>query len=157
MTKEELEIIKTAAEELLTDLGVAAKAKVNFDKESDLINVDIDSEEAAAVLIGFHGETLQAIQLILSFMIHKSLEKWVKVLVNVGDYRQKREEQLRKLALNLAMKVKFSGESQVIPNLTASERRMVHLILADHPDVYTQSEGEGEQRQLFVKLKAPSK
>lgn len=156
MTKEELEIIKTAAEELLTDLGVAAKAKVNFDKESDLINVDIDSENAA-VLIGFHGETLQAIQLILCFIVHKSLEKWVKVLVNVGDYRQKREEQLRKLALNLAMKVKFSGESQVIPNLTASERRMVHLILADHPDVYTQSEGEGEQRQLFVKLKAPSK
>lgn len=157
MTKEELEKIKTAAEELMIDLGVAAKVKVNFDKESDLINVDIDSEEAAAVLIGFHGETLQAIQLILSFMIHKSLEKWVKLLVNVGDYRQKREEQLRKLALNLAMKVKFSGESQVIPNLTASERRMVHLILTDHPDVYTQSEGEGEQRQLFVKLKAPSK
>lgn len=157
MTKEELEKIKTAAEELMIDLGVAAKVKVNFDKESDLINVDIDSEEAAAVLIGFHGETLQAIQLILSFMIHKSLEKWVKVLVNVGDYRQKREEQLRKLSLNLAMKVKFSGESQVIPNLTASERRMVHLILADHPDVCTQSEGEGEQRQLFVKLKEPSK
>lgn len=100
------------------------------------------------------GETLQAIQLILSFVVHKSSGEWVKTLVNVGDYRQKREEQLKKLALNLAMKVKFSGEAQAVPNLTPSERRAIHLILANHPDVYTESEGEGRERQLVIKPKA---
>lgn len=156
MTKEEVEKIKTVVEDLIAGLEVIAEIKIGLDKEADFITVDLDSEEAA-LLIGFHGETLQSLQLILSFMVHKSLGKWVKVLVNIGDYRQKREEQLKKLALNLAMKAKFSGESQVIPNLTASERRTIHLILTDHPDVYTQSEGEGEQRQLFVKPKATSK
>jgi len=156
MTKEEIEKAQSIAEGLINDMGIVAKVKASFDEESAVLNLDIDSEEAA-VLIGFHGETLQSLQLILSLMVHQSLGRWTKVLVNVGDYRQKREEQLRKLALNLAMKVKFSGESQVVPNLTASERRIVHLILTDHPDVYSESEGEGEQRQLFIKAKTVAK
>jgi len=104
-------------------------------------------------LIGFHGETLSAVERILSFMIHRVLGRWHKVVVNVGDYRQKREEQIKRLALNLAMKAKFSKETQSIPNLSASERRIVHLVLADHPDVYTESEGEGKERYLTIKLK----
>jgi len=156
MTKEEIEKAQSIAEGLINDMGIVAKVKASFDEESAVLNLDIDSEEAA-VLIGFHAETLQSLQLILSLMVHQNLGRWTKVLVNVGDYRQKREEQLRKLALNLAMKVKFSGESQVVPNLTASERRIVHLILTDHPDVYSESEGEGEQRQLFIKAKTVAK
>ncbi len=89
----------------------------------------------------------------MSFLIHKSLGSWVKVMVNVGDYRQRREEQLKKLAMTLAMKVKFSGEAQTVPNLSPAERRIVHIALTDHPDVCSESEGEGRDRQLVIKPK----
>lgn len=153
MKEEELKKIDQEVTEFLSEFEIPIAAKVDFDETSGAINIQLDSEEAA-LLIGFHGETLQAIQLILSFLVHKSLGEWVKTLVNIGDYRQKREEQLKKLALNLAMKVKFSGEAQAVPNLIPAERRAIHLILADHPDVYTESEGEGRERQLVIKPKS---
>lgn len=152
MNKEELKKIENEVIELISELGIPASVNTVFDESLGVVNVQVDSEEAAA-LIGFHGETLQAVQLLLTFLIHKQLGQWVKVLVNIGDYRQKREEHLKRLALNLAMKVKFSKEAQAVPNLTSSERRSVHLALANHPDVYTQSEGEGKERQLVIKPK----
>lgn len=157
MNQQELDEIQKLTSELISDLGIGATVKVNSasslsEAKEEMINVQVDSEQAAS-LIGFHGEALQSLQLIVSFLAHKSLGKWFKVLLNVGDYRQKREEQLQKLALNLAMKAKFSGEQQVIPNLTAAERRIIHLALADRTDIYTQSEGEGKQRQLTIRPK----
>lgn len=152
MTKKQLEEINKEVASLLSELEVAANASGTYDEAENILNIQIDSP-GAAVLIGFHGETLQAIQLILSFVAHKILGEWIRVLVNVGDYRQKREEQLNRLALNLAMKAKFSKEAQTIPNLSSAERRVVHLCLSDHPDVYTQSEGEGRNRQLIIKPK----
>jgi len=152
MPKKDLKKIQSLVEDLLAELGVAASFSVTTDKDSPLINIQIETEQPA-LLIGFHGETLSAVERILSFMIHRVLGRWHKVVVNVGDYRQKREEQIKRLALNLAMKAKFSKETQSIPNLSASERRIVHLVLADHPDVYTESEGEGKERYLTIKLK----
>lgn len=155
MTKEEIEIVKKTVKELIEELNIDASFEVSIESaenDLELITVQVDSSSPAS-LIGFHGETLRAMQTMLLFMIHKNLDRWVRLEVNVGDYLEKREEQLRKLALNLAMKAKFSGETQIIPNLTAAERRMVHLILADHQDVYTQSEGEGKERYLMIKPK----
>lgn len=152
MNKNELSQLNKETAAFFSDLGIVADFTVTYNETEKILNFQLDSEEAA-VLIGFHGETLQSIQLVLSFLAHKVVGEWVKVSVNVGDYRQKREEQLKKLALNLAMKAKFSKEAQAIPNLSSAERRIVHLILADHPDVYTQSEGEGKERQLVIKPK----
>jgi spoIIIJ-associated protein len=152
MAKDKIKIAEAKAQSLLASLEIEAQVTVEEDKENNLIRLFIDSPEAAG-LIGFHGETLQAIQLILSFMVHQELEEWIKLQVDVSGYRQKREEQLQKLALNLAMKAKFSGETQMIPNLLASERRFVHLVLADHPEVESFSEGEGKQRVLMIKPK----
>lgn len=154
MNEENLKTIQAEMDFILSQLSIDGKALVNKSGQEDgeLISVQIETLQPAS-LIGFHGETLQALQLIFSFLCHKITGQWVKVLVNVGDYRQKREEQLQRLVLNLAMKAKFSKEAQSIPNLSASERRFVHLILADHPDVYSQSEGEGKQRLLYIKPK----
>jgi len=152
MNKNQLTQINKIAIELLTEIGLECEVKTEFDEKVRVIKIQIDSPEAA-LLIGFHGETLQSLQLILSFMTHQILREWIKVNVNVGDYRQKREEQLKKLALNLAMKAKFSGETQIIPNLSASERRIIHLVLADHPEVISESEGEGRNRVLTIKPK----
>jgi len=154
MNEEELKIIEKEVQDLLEEIGINAEATISSEKEEEgeIINLQLESQETAS-LIGFHGETLQALQLIYSFIVHRKLGRWVKILVNVGDYRQRREEQLRKLALSLAMKAKFSGEIQTIPNLNASERRFIHLTLTEHPDVCSESEGEGRQRVLTIKPK----
>ncbi len=153
MDKNFLLAIEDEVKDLISELGISVTVKVDFDESLGTVGIQIDSSEAAA-LIGFHGEMLQSIQLISSFLVHKKLGEWFKVLVNVGDYRQKREEQLRNLAMNLAMKVKFSGEAQTVSNLIPSERRIVHLALSGNPDVTTESEGEGKERRLIIKPKA---
>ncbi len=154
MNEKEIKAIEREVSALVSQLEIEAEVKISIEDQGGekIINLQMESPQAAS-LIGFHGEILQALQLIISFMCHKKLGQWVKVLVNVGDYRQKREEQLQRLALSLAMKAKFSGEVQTIPNLSASERRFIHLVLSENPDVYSESEGEGKQRQLTIKPK----
>jgi len=154
MNEEKTKIIKEEVFALISQLGIEAEIEISTEEQAEekIINLQLESSQTAS-LIGFHGETLQSLQLVISFLCHRILGQWVKVLVNVGDYRQKREEQLQRLALSLAMKAKFSGEVQTMPNLSASERRFVHLVLAENPDVYSESEGEGKQRQLTIKPK----
>lgn len=144
--------IKKITEELLEKLLIKATVEVAEDSQNQAFKIQIESEDSG-YLIGYHGETIEALQLILSLMVYQKLGSWQRLVVNVGDYRQQREEQLKKLALNVAQKVKFSSEQQIIPNLSASERRVIHLALASHPDVYTESEGEGDQRTLIVRPK----
>lgn len=150
--KDKLTTVKETTEELLKLLKVEAKVEVAEDKKNEAVKVQIETEELE-ILIGHHGEALNALQLILGLMMSKKLDQWQRIIVNVGDYREKREEQLKSLALNMAQKVKFSGQSTVIPNLSSFERRIIHLALADHPDVATESEGEGNYRRLVVKPK----
>ena len=152
MTETYLEEIKKIAAEFLAQLSIKGSIEVVEDQENEIINLQIETEDSG-YLIGYHAETLEAFQLLLSLMVYKKLAVWKRLVVNVGNYRQDRQEQLKKLALNIAQKVKFSGEAQAIPNLSPSERRMIHLSLADHPDVISESEGEGEERRLIIKPK----
>lgn len=150
MTKDELKAIKKTTEKLLELLGIEAKAEVSENKENEAIKVQIETPDPGT-LIGFHGQSLNALQLVLGLIVNKKLGEWQRVIINIGDYREKRAEQLEILALNTAQKVKFSGQPSWIPNLSSFERRLVHLTLANHPDVVTESEGEGNYRRLIVK------
>jgi len=152
MENEKIKIIKELTEELLRHLLIKGTAEVSEDKENQAFEVQIESEDSS-YLIGYHGENIEALQLILSLMVYKKLGSWQRLVVNVGNYRQQREEQLKKLSLNIAQKVKFSGREQAIPDLSAKERRIVHLALRNHPDVYTESEGENDKRTLIVRPK----
>jgi spoIIIJ-associated protein len=152
MKDENLKIVKKITEDLLNkDLNSESKVNVLVSDEG-VYRINIESPMAAN-LIGFHGETLQSIKLILSFLIHGETKEWLKIEANIGDYLEKREEQLTKLALNLAMKAKFSGEVQIVPNLSSQDRRFIHMVLTDNPDVFTESEGEGRNRFLTIKPK----
>ena len=155
MTKEELNKIEKETKELLSSLEIPAKAQINFNEKNNCVDVQIDSDEAA-LLIGFHGETIQAIQVILSFLVHKSLGNWLKVMVNVGDYRERRQESLARMAVSVAQEAKLSGQPQTLPPMSAFDRRLIHLALAADPAVETLSEGEGKDRHVVVKTKQPS-
>jgi spoIIIJ-associated protein len=88
-------------------------------------------------------------------MIYKQTGSWQRLIVNVGDYRQKRQESIEKMADDTVKRVKFSGEPIALFNLNPFERRLIHTYLADHPDVTTVSEGEGRNRHLIVHPKNP--
>lgn len=106
--------------------------------------------EDQGILIGYHGENINSLQLILNLMLSKKLNQWQRVLVDVGDYRQEQEERLKQMAQNACQKVKFSQNPVIITGLKPFERRIIHLVLADHPEVYTESQGEGLARELVV-------
>ncbi len=150
MAEENLKIIKTEAQKLLEYLMV--EAKIDVSEKEDVYEVQIETEDTG-ILIGYHGETLTSLQLILSLILYKRLGSWLRVVINVGDWRQKREEILKQMALSAAERVAATGEAMVLPNLSSFERRIIHLLLVDHPNVTSSSEGEGEERKLIIKPK----
>lgn len=152
MAKNELEIVKEEAEGLLSRLGLTGEVRVEEDAEQEAIKVYIDTPQAS-ILIGRHGETLSSFQLILSQIVYSSIQKdgSRRILVDSGDWRSRQEESLKNLALDTAAKVAESGEPHPLYNLRAEERRIVHMVLTDHPDVVTESEGEGRDRHITIK------
>jgi len=148
---EHVEQVKEITEELLKRLEVAGTVAVDMD-ETGAYQVQIDTEETG-LLIGFHGRTLESFQIILSIIVSKKLDAWVKVYVNVGDYRQKREETLMHMAQRAAERAISFGHPVELPNLTPGERRVIHLTLGGDERVETESVGEGMNRTLVVKPK----
>ncbi len=143
--------VKHITEELLRQLEVQGTVSVAID-ETGAYRVHIETEDTG-ILIGYHGKTLESFQIILGIIVSKRLEQWVKVYVNVGDYREKREETLMHMAIAAAERALSLGRPVELSNLTASERRVVHLTLSGDERVATESVGEGPSRVLVVKPK----
>lgn len=152
--KSKTETVKDLAEKLLSLMATEAGVKVAEDKENGVVVVDIDAKEETGLLIGRRGETLMSIQMILGLMVRQKLGEAERVVVNVGDWREKEEERLRELAASAAQRAKETGEPQPLYNLLPAQRRVVHIALAEDADVETESVGEGEERYLVVKPKA---
>ncbi len=146
-------IAQDLSEELLELMGVSGKVEVVDDPENQALVVNISSENETGLLIGRHGATLLCLQAAIGMMLKQKLGEWVRVIVNVGDWRQKEEEHLRSLAEAAAERVRTTGEAQSIYNLSASQRRIIHMALAADPTLTTESLGEGEERYLVVKKK----
>ena len=144
--------VKATTEELLARLDISGSVSVDTD-ETDAFRVHIETEETG-LLIGFHGQTLESFQMILGMILAKILGSWQKVYVNVGDYREKREEALMHMAQRAAEKVLATGHPVELSRLSASERRVIHLTLSGDERVDTESIGEGNSRTLIVKPKA---
>lgn len=142
-------------EEITQELFDLLQMKVTFTikKEEEVFVIQLKTEDPG-VLIGYHGQALAALQQMITMIAFKKNGEWVRVLVDVEDYREKRKEVLERMAISIAEKVKASGKSQLLPPMSSFERRIVHVILAERPEVETVSEGEGDQRHIVVKLKS---
>jgi spoIIIJ-associated protein len=149
------EIKKTAAE-LLDKLQVSATVEVS--KETDDLpagqaghyKVNIETTETG-LLIGYHGETLNSLQLLLGVILYKKLGKWVRVVLDVGDYRKAREENIKEMVNRITAEVEETSQPVVLPYLTPYERRIVHMMLSDNPKFASESEGEGKDRRIVIK------
>ena len=149
--KKKLKTVKEITEKLLKHLGIEAKVELVEGQEGE-IQVNLDSPDQG-VLIGYHGRALASFQWVLAMIAYRHLGEWTRILVDVGDYRQRRQEQLEAIAFNTAKRVKFSGEACALPYLSSAERRIIHLALAENDEVVTESEGEGRERKVVVKPK----
>lgn len=116
----------------------------------EVIEVTLDTKDSGMV-IGYHGEILEALQLILSLCVSKKIGRFVRVSVEVGDYKKNRADYLTNLAVQTKQQALSERKEVTIPNLRSWERRIVHLFFESDPDVMSESVGEGRDRTLVVK------
>ncbi len=134
-------------QQLLAHMGIDSATVTLIDSEENLeVNIAVDETESG-LLIGRHAETLESLQHLVRLLYQKDIEK--PISVNINDFRQKRTDYLSELASRVAERVISSGRPQTL-RLPASERRIIHMVLADHDQVRTESEGEGTYRVLKV-------
>jgi spoIIIJ-associated protein len=148
---EALEAGRLILVELLGHLELDAGVEVSTGTTSRLNVVGNGaSKEALGALIGRKGERLSALQHLVNLMLSRKMGEWTRVLVDVEDYRGRRERQLNDLALRAAGRVAETGKMLQLEPMPALERRWIHIALREHPDVLTQSVGEEPNRRIVV-------
>jgi spoIIIJ-associated protein len=150
--KDSVKVVQKLADEFFTDLNVDAEvvvSKVDSPEEEGFC-VSVRGEELGPI-IGYHGETLNALQLILSLIVSHKLDSWARITLNAGDWRERREESLEVMALRAAEKAVSSGSEVEMPTMSAGDRRLIHLALKDHPEVISESSGDGPLRRIVIK------
>ncbi len=129
--------------------GIGLSAKISASREEDTVRVDAECEDAGPV-IGRRGETLDALQYLCSLAVNRTAANRVRVIVDVGGYRRRREESLVKLAERVAEKVVSSGKPTMLDPMNPAERRIIHCALQEVEGVVTYSEGEEPHRRVVV-------
>lgn len=138
---------------LLELMGVAAVIK-DIPVPSDEMPVTLSIEgEDSGILIGHRGQNLAALQYIVKLITAHGLKRWLPITIDVGDYKRHRYEVLRGLALRLAEQVKRSRHLITLEPMPSDERRIIHLALADHPAVTTESVDEAGKRKVVISYK----
>jgi len=154
MDKKEIKIIKEITEKLLKLLDVEGDFEILESKDGDKESVEIIlNTKDTGVVIGYHGDTLEGLQLVLSLCVARNLGKFVRISIDVGDYKKNRTEWLKTLALETKERVLAEGREMAIPELKSWERRIVHLLLEKDKEVASESKGEGRDRVLVVSPK----
>ena len=137
---------------------MGAEGQVLAAQDEDCLRLRIDSE-MMGMLIGHRGETLDAMQYITGLVVNKNrkTDGYTRVTLNTEEYREKREETLRRLARKVASQVRVTGRPRALEPMNPYERRVLHSALQNNPDVTTHSEGEEPNRRVVVtpRRKAP--
>jgi len=152
-----LEVAKAVVSELLEKMHIKADVSARYEMTAETIDqptvvVDIQGDDLS-ILIGRRSETLNALQYISSLIIGKELGQWTPLMIDVQGYRTRRERQLRQLARRMADQAIHTGRRQVLEPMSAAERRIIHLELRDHDQVFTESTGEEPNRKVTIVLK----
>ncbi len=150
------QVAKEALRELLAAMGIEAQVSV-YDsimeprqvKGRPAVTLDVASKDAA-LLIGRKGRTLDALQLITRLIVSQRLRRRVEVNVDVDGYRARRRRSLRRLAVQVADRVRYSGEPIALEPMPPHERRVIHQTLQSDPDVTTESIDKDEARRIVI-------
>ena len=138
---------------LLEKMSIDADYEVCY--SDNILNVDIVKigEDDKGIVIGKRGKNLDEIQFLLNLTVNKGRENYVRVIFNVEDYRAKREETLKRLALKMADKCRYYNRKVKLEPMNPYERRIIHSTLQDVKGIITYSEGEEPYRKVVIDQK----
>ena len=150
------ETVEDRAKIFLNDVFAAMNmtvvVDVNYDEESRQMDIDLSGDEIG-VLIGKRGQTLDSLQYLVSLVVNKGSEEYIRVKVDTENYRKRRKDTLENLAKNIAYKVKRTKRAVSLEPMNPYERRIIHSALQNDKYVTTHSEGEEPFRHVVVTLK----
>lgn len=133
--------------EILVCMSITAHVEVMNRPEQILLNISGDD---LGLLIGRHGQTLDALQFLVSIVSNRGVDERRRIVVDVQNYRERHEESLRRLALRVADKVRREQKKAILSPMTPAERRIIHTALQDHKEIMTYSEGQDPFRRVIV-------
>ena len=135
----------------LTD-NMGVETKITVCESAEQLRMQLSGENMS-ILIGRRGETLDALQYLTSLNVNRDRDEYLRVSLDTENYRAKREEALRKLAVRMANRAKKSGRRVALEPMNPNERRILHSALQNDPEVTTHSEGEEPYRRIIITLK----
>ncbi len=138
---------ETILKEILSRMGIDAKIEADYVEGSTHLNILTDTP---ALLIGKHGQTLDAIERILNCIVNKVSLAKKRVFVDTEGYRERREERLIEMANQVAEKVRYTGRDVVLAPMSPRDRRIIHVALKEDEIVSTYSQGEGDMRRVVI-------
>ena len=152
--------IKSSVEDIAKDflknvfeaMDLAVVVDVKYDETENTMDIDLSGDEMG-VLIGKRGQTLDSLQYLVSLVVNKNIENYIRVKVDTENYRQRRKETLENLAKNIAYKVKRTKRPVSLEPMNPYERRIIHSALQNDKYVTTHSEGDEPFRHVVVVLK----
>ncbi len=154
-SREDVEITVDVLQHILRYMSISATVQV---RSTSPLTLNIHGiNENLGLLIGRRGETLAALQLLVSLIVGHRTKHRMRIVIDAENYRERREENLRSLALRVAQQVRNYRRSIALEAMPPHERRIVHIALSDSKDISTESIGEGEARRVVISLKRPGR
>lgn len=142
--------IKSFLEAYFSKLEITLKTEMKY--EDGILYVLLFGE-SSGLIIGHRGETLEALQILISSIANKGKDVYIRVIVDSENYREKRSNSLKELAIRQANQVIKRGKSHTFEPMSAFERKAIHTALQNHPKVKTHSIGEEPYRKVVISLK----
>ena len=146
------DVAKDFLKDVFEAMNMAVVVDVKYDEENKNVDIELSGDEMG-VLIGKRGQTLDSLQYLVSLVVNKDSEEYIRVKVDTEDYRKRRKETLENLAKNIAYKVKRTKRSVSLEPMNPYERRIIHSALQNDKYVTTHSEGDEPFRRVVVTLK----
>ena len=133
-------------------MNMEVKSEIDYNEENRTLNIDFSGDEMG-ILIGKRGQTLDSLQYLISLVVNKESDAYIKVKVDTEDYRERRKQTLENLAKNLSYKVKRTRRPVTLEPMNPYERRIIHSALQNDRYVETHSEGDEPYRKVVITLK----
>ena len=143
---------KDFLEDVFRTMDMDVDIEIDYNEEEKEISVELIGDDMG-ILIGKRGQTLDSLQYLTSLVVNKQSEEYIRVKLDIENYRERRQETLENLARNLARKVKRTRKPAVLEPMNPYERRIIHSTLQNDRYVVTSSEGEEPYRHVVISLK----
>lgn len=153
--KEEAKKIQAISQEVILKMGIQGKAEFEVDEEANLVSINFSlNSQDSKLFLKQRAEGLTSLQFLIRAVSKKFFkEGGIRINLDINNYKRKKAEFLKSLAKELAQEVALTKRAKELPPMPASERRIIHITLADHPNVFTESTGEKTERRVIIKPK----